>query len=271
MIWPGRGGSSETPGKARYDGQMTDADAFLDAIWAVPADDTPRLVYADWLEEHGQAAHAEFIRLQCAAAREKPFSPAANELWKAISGVWRRLEDEWWPVLIDFPALDAADFSRGFERKPLRTDPATLAVRAEYWATVGVIQSLQVDCDEVEDTGYPDLTGDDAFRFLGQVRSLGLTGYDAFDVLFGSFLRHFGPRLRVLDLRHAYVSDDAIELLVNLPPAVRLSRLILSGQRAVWADDNMDSKLPEHKPYSADAEARLLARFGDVVRFAIGS
>ncbi len=69
---------------------MTDADAFLDAIFADPANDLPRLVNADWLEEHGQEAYAEFIRLQCAAAKEKPFSPAANELWKGIGRVWRR-------------------------------------------------------------------------------------------------------------------------------------------------------------------------------------
>ena len=37
---------------------MSDADAFLDAIFAQPDDDTPRLVYADWLEEHGHADYA---------------------------------------------------------------------------------------------------------------------------------------------------------------------------------------------------------------------
>jgi uncharacterized protein (TIGR02996 family) len=28
-------------------------------------DDTPRLIYADWLEDHGQPELAEFIRVQC--------------------------------------------------------------------------------------------------------------------------------------------------------------------------------------------------------------
>ena len=41
------------------------ADAFLEAILQDPDDDTPRLVYADWLEEHGDPARAEFIRVQC--------------------------------------------------------------------------------------------------------------------------------------------------------------------------------------------------------------
>jgi uncharacterized protein (TIGR02996 family) len=39
------------------------------AIRANPDDDTPRLVYADWLQENGDEARAEFIRLQCAIAK----------------------------------------------------------------------------------------------------------------------------------------------------------------------------------------------------------
>src|SRR5262249_54353685 len=38
--------------------------AFLDAIIEDPEDDTPRLVYADWLDDQGEAERAELIRLQ---------------------------------------------------------------------------------------------------------------------------------------------------------------------------------------------------------------
>jgi uncharacterized protein (TIGR02996 family) len=44
---------------------MSDRDALLAAITANPDDDLPRLVYADWLEEYGEAGRAEFIRVQC--------------------------------------------------------------------------------------------------------------------------------------------------------------------------------------------------------------
>jgi uncharacterized protein (TIGR02996 family) len=44
---------------------MTEHDAFLQAIIESPDDDTLRLVFADWLEEHGDAARAELIQLQC--------------------------------------------------------------------------------------------------------------------------------------------------------------------------------------------------------------
>ncbi len=41
---------------------MTDELAFIRSIKACPQDDAPRLVFADWLEEHGQEARANFIR-----------------------------------------------------------------------------------------------------------------------------------------------------------------------------------------------------------------
>jgi uncharacterized protein (TIGR02996 family) len=43
---------------------MTDRDALYRAILAHPEDDTPRLVYADWLEENGRSEEAEIIRVE---------------------------------------------------------------------------------------------------------------------------------------------------------------------------------------------------------------
>jgi uncharacterized protein (TIGR02996 family) len=43
---------------------MSLEQGFLDAIRADPDDDTPRLVFADWLEEQGNP-RGEFLRLQC--------------------------------------------------------------------------------------------------------------------------------------------------------------------------------------------------------------
>lgn len=47
-----------------------EADALLDAIFDNPDDDTPRLVYADWLQEHGHEDYAQFIRLAVQLARQ---------------------------------------------------------------------------------------------------------------------------------------------------------------------------------------------------------
>ena len=40
-------------------------EAFVGSIAESLYDDTPRLVYADWLEDDGDADRAEFIRVQC--------------------------------------------------------------------------------------------------------------------------------------------------------------------------------------------------------------
>ena len=48
---------------------MTDGTDLLAAILAHPEEDTPRLMYADWLDENGQPERAEFIRLQIAVNR----------------------------------------------------------------------------------------------------------------------------------------------------------------------------------------------------------
>src|SRR5262245_25936713 len=48
---------------------MSHHDAFLCSVIESPNDDAPRLVYADWLEDQGDTARAEFIRLQIEAAR----------------------------------------------------------------------------------------------------------------------------------------------------------------------------------------------------------
>jgi uncharacterized protein (TIGR02996 family) len=41
---------------------MTDRDALIAAIAAAPADDLPRLVYADWLDENGDPAQDPISR-----------------------------------------------------------------------------------------------------------------------------------------------------------------------------------------------------------------
>jgi uncharacterized protein (TIGR02996 family) len=52
-------------------GTKAEAAALLKAIIDHPDDDTPRLVYADWLQEHDDPERAEYIRVQCQIAREE--------------------------------------------------------------------------------------------------------------------------------------------------------------------------------------------------------
>src|SRR5438552_3132611 len=48
---------------------MSDRAALMRAVIDQPGDDTPRLALADWFEENGDQARAEFIRVQLEIAR----------------------------------------------------------------------------------------------------------------------------------------------------------------------------------------------------------
>lgn len=60
---------------------MIDEQTLIRSVCISPADDTPRLVFADWLDEHDQPERAEFIRLQCRIAEmitSKPCNKTAG-------------------------------------------------------------------------------------------------------------------------------------------------------------------------------------------------
>jgi uncharacterized protein (TIGR02996 family) len=64
------------PRRIGYDcGTMNDEPALLAAIAADAADDTPRLVYADWLDEHDAPLQAAFVRAQCRLAAMSAADP----------------------------------------------------------------------------------------------------------------------------------------------------------------------------------------------------
>jgi uncharacterized protein (TIGR02996 family) len=58
---------------------MSDNPALLRAVLAAPDDDLPRLVYADWYEEHGEPERAEFIRTQIELAHSPDAGLQARE------------------------------------------------------------------------------------------------------------------------------------------------------------------------------------------------
>lgn len=63
---------------------MSDRDALLAAIRAHPEEDTPRLMFADWLEEQGDEVRAEFLRLQCELARLEGDGSGSQALYEFL-------------------------------------------------------------------------------------------------------------------------------------------------------------------------------------------
>src|SRR5262249_51144151 len=72
--------------------------AFLQDIKENPDDDAPRLILADWLEEHGDP-RGEFLRLELEAMRLDLPIPRRCELAKEIGTLLRRYEVDWFGPL----------------------------------------------------------------------------------------------------------------------------------------------------------------------------
>ncbi|MBX9579512.1 MAG: TIGR02996 domain-containing protein [Gemmataceae bacterium] len=77
---------------------MSDRRAFIEAILANPADDLPRLVYADWLEEHGDnlgRARADLVRIQCELARCPADDPRRPDLLRREGALLENHTCDW--------------------------------------------------------------------------------------------------------------------------------------------------------------------------------
>lgn len=103
---------------------MTDADptylALLAGVCADPADDTARLVMADWFQENGQGELAEFVRLQIEIERSPSFLAPEFDRLRIFE---RKLRDRGcerggfmsnWGAASGLPPGAAVEWSRGF-------------------------------------------------------------------------------------------------------------------------------------------------------------
>jgi uncharacterized protein (TIGR02996 family) len=117
------------------------ADAFLAQILANPDEDDPRLVYADWLEEHGDTDRAAFIRAQVRLAhfdwRAIPpgverFHGEQAALQRQVDDLWRRHKEEW---LAELPSYlrRLARFHRGFVEELYGPPRKLPGVSARFW------------------------------------------------------------------------------------------------------------------------------------------
>jgi len=96
---------------------MSDEDALLAAIITNPDEDTPRLVYADWLDENGQAERAEFIRVQIQFTLLSPREQVTPHGWylrNRATELVNRNSTAWSRPFSDWTEPDTVTFRRGF-------------------------------------------------------------------------------------------------------------------------------------------------------------
>src|SRR5437764_311627 len=98
---------------------MDDRLALVAAAVASPEDDTPRLVLADWLDEHGDAhdrARAEHIRVQVEADHLPNDSAAVPKAFRRAVKIQKEHGPAWLGPLLKLGRVDLDDellFDRG--------------------------------------------------------------------------------------------------------------------------------------------------------------
>jgi uncharacterized protein (TIGR02996 family) len=185
---------------------MTDRDAFLRAIIDRPEDDTARLVFADWLEEHGEAARGEFIRIEVQLARRDPDDEAAEarrrDLFARRDELLRAHKREWLEPFHGYAT--ESSFERGFVQE-LAVPAHAFLTQGERWAALTPITRVRI-------TTCLDADGSDGRRvwWAGGLLSSPLLS-----------------RLERIDLERAGLNADDVERLSWQPDLPRLRELVL--------------------------------------------
>jgi uncharacterized protein (TIGR02996 family) len=130
---------------------MTDRDALLRAICEAPDDDAPRLIYADWLDEHGDPRQAEFIRVQIELARAREDDQQTHLLKQREQDLWRELR-KWRYAPPDWMSLYLGHFRRGFADQ-WQGDVTRFVIAADNTMRLGPIQTLRLFVDQVTGSG----------------------------------------------------------------------------------------------------------------------
>jgi uncharacterized protein (TIGR02996 family) len=113
-------------------------EALFRAVCENPADDTPRLAYADWLDDHGDATRAEFIRLQCEASHLCPAYSTPTAARNRASQLLKEFGDRWYDELPEIPGVEwGGMFVRGFidRAQTHALDEVTATLAAAFAAT----------------------------------------------------------------------------------------------------------------------------------------
>lgn len=237
---------------------MLDREPFLRAIFANPDDDLPRLVFADWLDEHGDHAWAELIRIQCELARLIPeFDPGADELqlreWELItqvrevggaSGIRQARRGFAASDRITIGAcrlsnpIELREFASSHYPEWYGASSLTVTSRVESQEQIRTLLTSPVTehVSEVQLTGWEVRVAD-----LPQIpipEHLDVTIRNLGDFIIRpavtpsmiSVLAHSreARRLTVLDLRNNNLDNDALRALAKSPHLNRLQRLYLS-------------------------------------------
>src|SRR4051794_16123817 len=109
---------------------MNDHDALLTAIGEHPEEDTPRLMYADWLEENGQPERADFVRAQVELARAGLTDAERYPHIRKNVNYLTNYVREWRDALPQIKGVEWGDFNRGLIEEVRAPDEGPIVAHA---------------------------------------------------------------------------------------------------------------------------------------------
>lgn len=186
------------------------ARGFLEHIRADPDEDAPRLIFADWLEEHGDAARAEFIRVQIERARLPEWDGRQVGLGLRERALLESHEAKWKRELPRIRGITWQGFRRGFvATATLSSFEVFRAKASDCWAAAP-IEAVELrwarGCDSL-----------DNITPLGGLRELSLIGfpldYEVY-LLADSLLL---STLRTLNITACHLETHGFRVLVASP------------------------------------------------------
>jgi uncharacterized protein (TIGR02996 family) len=212
---------------------MSDRDALLAAILADSADDTARLVFADWLAENGESDRGEFIRIEIELARTPPTTEDDERRRRVLlhrhEELLKEHRAEWLAPFL--PHARKPAFDRGFVSS-LDVPAHSFLQHAERWFAITPLtrvkftNSFVVDKDAGRRTTRPVFASPLLARLEAiDLEQCGLTAIDIEDFARCPAL----PRLRELVLAWNRIGNEGAIALAGMPQLTGLESLDLVG------------------------------------------
>ena len=194
-----------------------------------PDEDTPRLVFADWLQEHGEEERAEFIRLQIEIAglpdgkkkqtrqaREKKLLAKHKEKWASyLTGYGYEYRD------------DPFEFRRGFVERAEMDESTFAQIGDELFALTPLREVAFPEAEEFADLAK--------CKFLLRLNALDLTGarltteyFDTAKLLRSKYLANLTTLLACGHDDNGHLDAGGMKALAETTHLTRLERLDLS-------------------------------------------
>jgi uncharacterized protein (TIGR02996 family) len=198
---------------------MSTKAQLLAAIIAEPDEDTPRLAYADFLQENDEPERADLIRAQCEYARLPNWDVQAKELRHQIRVLLARHSDKWYAELGEIQDVTWGAFDRGFVNA-VRV-PSLQVFRKSAGALRAVAPVEHVTFTKADSTA----TGKkEAFPWVRGIRLAFRYEFraDRFKSLLESGI---AENLRVLDLTNVGVENAGAEVIAKAKHLTQLEEL----------------------------------------------